>query len=312
MSVAGYASMAVAPLIASFPDVPPDPAPVLGVVAGVAAVALVGASATDDLAGGLASLSTSTALVAALFPGLGWLAVALALAAPGSAAAGVAVVGVASCLPGLAALWLAETETSRRRIDDATVHVRFGGDGPGRTALAGASIAALGAVGVAAAGLFDLVGDDGVTTLLTSFATLVTVGSTLLSAAGDDEDEDDGDDGEGNLPVAVTDAGIRIGDRLHGWEALTGYRVADDTIEVRRDTWFDRTLSFERDGVDDEPAVVDALGRYLPRVDDEGRVEMAAARGHGRSLPGDAASGRERRRSGGHVRQPEREGERSE
>ncbi|MFC7137132.1 hypothetical protein [Halobaculum litoreum] len=235
---------------------------------------------------------------------------ALGATAPGTPAAWVALAGVASCLPAMAALWLAETETSRRRIDDATVHVRFGGDGPGRTALAGAAVAAIGAVGLAAAGLFDLFGDGVGTALFTSVATLVTAGSTVLSAAGDDEggNEDDrdadGTDADDAPRAAVTDAGVRIGERFHGWETLEGYRVTDEEVEIRRDTWLHPTLSFERDDPDDVAAVVDALGRHLPRVDDEGRVETAAAPGHGRGLRDAAeATGGERESAAGRERE---------
>ncbi|MFC7070220.1 hypothetical protein [Halobaculum lipolyticum] len=306
-SLALFAALVVAPATTLLPGIPADPALVSGVAVGVAAVVLGGAVAADDLAGAVSDGRLRRVVEVGLFPSAAWTVAALAVIDAGTPLAWVALAGAAACVPGATALWVADANTTRRRLDDATVRVRFDGDGPSATLGVGAVVASVFPAVATATVLFDLPVDESLLSLTTTLAGLATVGSTVFSALRDDDGDDDEDDDDPT--AAVTDAGIRIGDRLHGWETLEGYRLTDEAVEVRRDTWLRPTMSFDRDDLADEAAVVEAIGRSLPRVGAEGRVEMAASPGHGRSLREGESVGRRRPRDRGteSVRERERE-----
>ncbi|UIO98990.1 hypothetical protein Hbl1158_10635 [Halobaculum sp. CBA1158] len=302
-SLAAFAAGAVAPATALVPGVPADPALLLGVGAGVFSVVVAGATAADDLAGTIAAVPVPLAVGVSAAPSIAWLAVVIADLAPGLPAS-VAAVGAASGVPALVALGVAHAATHRDRIDDATEHAAFRGESRSKVRIA-VAVALLGVGAVTLAGALGYLGDDGWTSAMTGIASLITAASALASAGGDDDsDGDDEGDGEGeadggiggdaDIRVAVTDAGLRVGGRLHGWDGFVGYRLTGGELELPREARYRRSLSFDRENVENEAAVVDALGRYLPRVDDDGRVEMAATRGHGRSLRGDGSKERDR------------------
>ena len=86
-------------------------------------------------------------------------------------------------------------------------------------------------------------------------------------------DDDDGTE------LAVTDAGLRVDRTITAWDDFQGYRVTDDSVQFVRPQWYLPARSFEREKISDEDALLDELAEFLPRLDEQGRVEMAALRG---------------------------------
>lgn len=82
--------------------------------------------------------------------------------------------------------------------------------------------------------------------------------------------------GDDDTEIAVTDGGLRIDQSFTRWDDLAGYRIGDDEIELVRPEWYHPTRSFDRGEIDDEDALLDGLRRFLPRLDERGRVELSA------------------------------------
>jgi hypothetical protein len=100
----------------------------------------------------------------------------------------------------------------------------------------------------------------------TSLLTSLTGLSSLLFLFTDDSTE-----------LAVTDAGLRVDRSMTPWEDLDGFRVTDDEIEIDRAKWWLPTRDFDRDEIDDDAALIEALDEFLPRTDDETEAEHAIA-----------------------------------
>lgn len=87
--------------------------------------------------------------------------------------------------------------------------------------------------------------------------------------------------------LTVTNMGVAIDqytDGSHGrsfnqWADLDGYRVTDDGVELVRSKWYQLTLDFEREKISDEEALIEGLGEFLPRLDQQGRVERSPIQG---------------------------------
>jgi hypothetical protein len=106
------------------------------------------------------------------------------------------------------------------------------------------------AAGAAVIGGLDIDGGISIigslTALSGSFVTLLTDDSTEL---------------------AVTDAGLRVERSMTPWDDLGEFRVTDDAIEIERTRWWLPTRDFDRDEIDDDEALIEALGEFLPRTD---------------------------------------------
>jgi hypothetical protein len=100
------------------------------------------------------------------------------------------------------------------------------------------------------------------TSMLTSLGGL----SSLLFLFTDDSTE-----------LAVTDAGLRVDRSMTPWDDLDGFRVTDDTIEIDRVRWWVLTRDFDRDEIDDDAALIEALAEFLPRTDVATETAVAAA-----------------------------------
>jgi hypothetical protein len=248
-----------------------------GAVAAALAAGLASALAArtvDDLIAALASWWVAALTVV---PPLAYLPYMIVATGPGSADALVAVVGLLAVVPGIGVPVSAAVVRNRRLRTGATeiAVVTVGGDddaggsdngiGGGRNwpVIAVAVVFGVAMVAVGAFVAFTDSGDFG--SLTTALGSLSTV---LLLFANDDETE-----------LAVTDAGLRVDRSMTDWDAFEGYRVTDDQVELVRPGWYRPTRSFERSEISDEDALVEALAEFLPRLDEHGRVEMAARRG---------------------------------
>ena len=238
-------------------------APVLvaaGVAVGTVAVGL--ARSVDDLAGTLASVPVA---VATILPPLAYLPYMILLTEPESPAAFASGVGLFALLPGIGVPVGGAIVRSRRLREAATevAVVTVGGDDDGDetdwSVVAGAVVMGLSFVVFGAIVLFQ--GDAS----LGSVSPMLGGMSTWFLFLDGDETE-----------VAVTDRGLRIDRSFTRWESLEGYRIADGEIELLRTQWYHPARSFECDEIDDEDALLEGLERFLPRLDERGRVELAA------------------------------------
>ncbi|SHH64011.1 hypothetical protein [Halobaculum gomorrense] len=292
-SVALYVVFAVVPAVGFSPGVPVAPAFIAGAGAGVFAVAFAGAASADDLPAALSSRSPVAPLAAALAPPAVWFAVLLLFTSPESPEAALALVGVLAVVPVVVAVVLADRLRTWSALDGATEYAQFdGGDGDGTgngarptgpvaatllvvagivAVSAGAAVVA-GSVGVIAVPLDTLVPS---TTALTTLLGSVT---TVFAALGDDDTE-----------YVVTDAGLRVDRALHEWDEFEGYRIEDDEVVLPRSGRLRPAVTVDADAVDDLDAVATALGRFLPRIDARGRVEVEAGRVRG-SVDGDGTA----------------------
>jgi hypothetical protein len=253
----------------------PSPPPGVLVAGGAALAVTVAALArtVDDLPDRLGSLP---AVAAAVLLPMAYLPYLLTATTPESEAALACVVGLFAVLPGLGATAGGALVRSRRLRAEATELSVFtlggndDGDGSG-----GRSdrliVGALVAVAVVCLGAGAAVGLARDTVAVTTVTTMLGGLSTLLLLVGGDDD---------GTEVAVTDRGLRVEGSFTAWADLAGYRVTDDAVELVRPEWYRPARSFERPGMDDdaESALLEGLAEFLPRLDEAGRVEMAARR----------------------------------
>lgn len=214
----------------------------------------------DDLPGRLASLPVALATV---LPPLGYLPYMILATPPESPEAFVSVLGVLAVLPGIAVPVGGAVVRSRRLREGATevAVVTVGGDGGDDTnwpVVAGAVVMGLSLIVFGAIVLME--GDAA----LGSISPMIGGMSTWMLLLDDDETE-----------VAVTDCGLRIDRSFTPWADLAGYRIGDDELELVRSQWYLPARSFERAEIDDEDALVGGLERFLPRLDEHGRVELS-------------------------------------
>jgi hypothetical protein len=231
---------------------------------GVAVVVAALARSVGDLADTLASAPVA---VATVVPPLAYLPYLILATPPESPAAFASVVGLLAVLPGIAVPVGGAIVRNRRLREAATEEavVTVGGgedtdDGTNWQLVAGVAVAATSFV---AFGVVVLLGGEVTTGTITPALGGI---STWVLLLGDD----------GTTEVAITDRGLRIDRGFTRWENLEGYRLGDDEIELLRCRWYLPARSFEREEIDDEDALIECLGRFLPRVDQHGRVELAA------------------------------------
>lgn len=200
-------------------------------------------------------------VVATVVPPLAYLPALVATAAPGSPVAAVAAAGLLAVLPGLGvptgAVILRNRRLRKRATERTVVTVGDDGGRDRRDWLFVSAAVLLGVVSLVTGLATVLVGgfDLSITTLFGSV-------STFLLLLDDDDTE-----------LAVTDRGLRIDRSLVPWDELEGYRVTEDRIVLVRSQWYLPARRFDRDEVGDEPALLDGLGSFLPRLDaaDDGR-----------------------------------------
>jgi len=224
----------------------------------------------DDLP---ATLEAWRVVAVTVLPPLAYLPFMIVATGPGSADALVAAVGLFAVVPGIAVPVsgaLVRNRRLRAAATDIAVVIVGGEDGDGESGaernwpvIAGAAV--IGVVMIATGAFVAVTGSGD----FASFTSGIGGLSTVLLLLGDDDETE----------LAVTDNGLRIDRSMTRWDALTGYRVTDEAIELVRPHWYTPTRSFERAEISDEDALVSGLAEFLPRLDEHGRVEMAARRG---------------------------------
>jgi hypothetical protein len=231
--------------------------------AGLAVAVLVAAMArtVGDLADAVASVPVAAASV---LPPLAYLPYMVLVTPPESPGAFASLVGLLAVLPGILVLAGGGVIRNRRLRADATevAVVTVGGDDDEDTnwpAVAGAVVMGLSFVVFGAIVVVE--GDAGLGSIFPMLGGM----STWFLFLGDDDTE-----------IAVTDGGLRIDQSFTRWDDLAGYRIGDDEIELVRPEWYHPTRSFDRGEIDDEDALLDGLRRFLPRLDERGRVELSA------------------------------------
>jgi len=226
----------------------------------IAAVVTLVVRTVDDLVDRLLSLPVVVATVG--LPFVYTLPYLLFVVDPDSGAGVVAIVGMGAVLPGLLALLggslIRNSRLRERSTEIVAVTLDETDDEEGRQL----RIAAVGIVTIA------LVTTGAVTVLtgkldfsmVTSLGGLSTV--VLLFANNDRE-------------LVVTDAGFVVDQSVIVWDDLAGYRLTDDKVVLVRSEWYLPDRRFDREEMDDE-ALIEGVGEFLPRVDEQGRVERMA------------------------------------
>jgi hypothetical protein len=240
-----------------------DGVPVL-VGAGVIVAVLVAGMAriVDDLADTVASAPVA---VTTGLPPLGYPAYMILGAEPESPAAFASAVGSFAFLPCVLVPVGGEVVHNRRLREAATevtaVTVGDGTDDDGTDwpLIAGTAVALFSVV--IAVGIAFVSGGTGMGAIAPALGGV----STWFLILGDDDATE----------IAVTDRGLRIDRGFTPWNDLDGYRVGEEEVEFVRTQRYLPTRSFERERIDDEDAFIQALNRYLPRLDERGRVSAA-------------------------------------
>lgn len=242
----GRLDLTVAPLVAG-----------VGIATAVAVGARGVPSLVDRLAG-LAPAVVTVSLPLAYFPYM------IAVTTPGSRAAAVAATGGVSVLAGIGvpvSAALIRSKRLRERADPVATVTVGTADGTDRRHLAGVVVFV---VAVAAVGVFVLVEETaGGGALITAMSGASTALLPLL---------------DGERELAVTDVGLRIDRSVTRWAAFAGYRVTDDAVVLVGERWYRPDRRFDLEGIEDVELLTDALSRYLPRLDDLGRVEVPVRR----------------------------------
>lgn len=265
--IGAYAGLVLVPASALWLRVSGWVTPTIGVLVGaavgVATVVALLARLPDNLAHKLASLPVA---VASVLPPIAYLPYMILATAPESPEAFIAVIGLLAILPGIAVPVGGAIVRNRRRRESATEAAvltvgqeEANSDGRNWQVIAGAVVIGLSVVVFVVIVLVD--GDvtrGAITPILGGF-------SMWLLFVDDDETE-----------VAVTDEGLGIDRSFTAWEDLDGYRVTDGEIELVREEWYLPTRSFDRPEIGDEEALLAGLGRFLPRLDEHGRIEVTA------------------------------------
>ncbi len=240
-----------------------DQAPALVGVGLILAVLVAGtARGIDDLAETLVSAPLAVTIV---LPPLGYTPYLILVAEPGSPAAFASVIGLFALVSGIAVLVGGAIVRNRRLREAATevavVTVGDGTDDDGTDwpLIAGTAVALLSVV--IAGGIVFLSGDAGMGAITPVLGGV----STWFLILGDDDATE----------IAVTDRGLRIDRGFTPWKDLDGYRIGEEEVEFVRTQRYLPTRSFEREEIDNEDALLEAIERYLPRLDERGRVELA-------------------------------------
>lgn len=257
-----YVAMLLVPaaVLLGFGPAGRPPLATLVVVGGlVATVVALAARSVPTLPARLASRPSAAGTVG---PPLAYLPLLVLAVPPASPAARIALVGLLAVLPGIG-LPIGGTVLRNRRLRaraTTVTEVTVGDSDDGgrdRQLIAGLAVVGLAFVAAGAATLYA--GDADAGALGSTFGGLWTA---VLLLAHDESAE-----------VAVTDEGLRIDRGFTRWVDLEGYRVTDESVALVRSQWYLPDRDFDRDAIDDEAALLDALGRYLPRLDAASRVD---------------------------------------
>jgi len=181
---------------------------------------------------------------------------------PDSGTGIVAIVGLGAVLPGVLALLGASLIRNRRLREQSTEIVAVTLDETDDEEGRQLRIAAVGIVTIAlvTTGAVTVLTGELDFSMVTSLGGLSTV--FLLFANNDRE-------------LVVTDAGFVVDQSVIVWDDLAGYRLTDDKVVLVRPEWYLPDRRFDREEMDDE-ALIEGVSEFLPRVDEQGRVELAA------------------------------------
>jgi hypothetical protein len=260
-----YVATLVLPALAVFGWVAVASASLGSILAAGLAIAAATAMAATTIADLPDRVTSPSVVVAAILPPLLFLPYMI-LAQPEFAPDVFPVVGLLAVLPGIGVLLAgAEIRNRRLRAQASEYAVVTTGDDANESSL-GRSIrvAAAGGVGLIVVGVavsilaFD--GFDGNSTLFTSLTGL----SSLFFLFDNDSQE-----------LAVTDKGLRVNRSMTPWADFDSFRVTDEKIKLKRARWWLPTRDFDREEIDDDAAVIEAMGEFLPRTDTE--TERATA-----------------------------------
>ena len=226
----------------------------------IAAVVTLVVRTVDDLVDRLLSLPVVVATVG--LPFVYTLPYLLFVVDPDSGAGIVAIVGMGAVLPGMLALLggslIRNSRLRERSTEIVAVTLDETDDEEGRQL----RIAAVGIVTIAlvTTGAVTVLTGEMDFSMVTSLGGLSTV--VLLFANNDRE-------------LVVTDAGLVVDQSVIVWDDLAGYRLTDDKVVLVRSEWYLPDRRFDREEMDDE-ALIEGVGEFLPRVDEQGRVERMA------------------------------------
>lgn len=250
---------------------------VVGLGIGVVVALVVGT--VDDLAERVTSWPV---MAVAVGPPLLYLRYVILVPEPGSTQALVAGAGLFAVIPGAGVFSVGRRINTHRRRETATEITTvtvgaYDGTALRRWLHVGRSLYTLGSVTLIC-GFIVFVGLENPTShpilLLVTFGIILDIYSILekrlLRARGDD----------GSM-IVVTDIGLSGDQYIRGrsnrtvtqWEKFDGYRVTDDAIALVFSSPFRQKWEFDREEINDETALVDGLGEYLPRLDAEGATE---------------------------------------
>jgi len=226
----------------------------------IAAVVTLVVRTVDDLVDRLLSLPVVVLTVG--LPFVYTLPYLLFVVDPDSGAGVVAIVGMGAVLPGLLALLggslIRNSRLRERSTEIVAVTLDETDDEEGRQ-LRIAAVAIV-AIALITTGAVTVLTGELDFSMVTSLGGLSTV--VLLFANNDRE-------------LVVTDAGFVVDQSVIVWDDLAGYRLTDDKVVLVRSEWYLPDRRFDREEMDDE-ALIEGVGEFLPRVDEQGRVERMA------------------------------------
>jgi hypothetical protein len=267
-----YVATILLPVLTLFGPVPVESAvgPLIGIGVAMAGVVTLSARTVPNLANRTASLPI---VLCSTLPPLAYLPYLIVATTPGSREGALAAVGLLAILPGLLVPVGGAIIRSRalRGTASERLVVTVGEEDGESSELAVAGIVLVGFATVVAGVTIIFTGETATGAALTSMSGVWT---SLLPLLGNDTTE-----------VAVTDLGIRIDRSFTVWDDLRGYRLSEESVELVRARRYHPNRSFERDEISEEDAFVEALGEFLPRLDERGRIDKPP-----RNPPGDLAS----------------------
>lgn len=233
----------------------------VGISVVLAALGTGVARTVDDLVDRLLSRSVVTVMVCLPLVFLPYL---VFVVDPDSGAGMVAIAGLSAVVPGNGALLGGVIVRDRRLRETATeeVVVTVGdSENNNQQALRIAAVMIVPMTLIANGAAIILTGDISTTTFTTLVGGLIPV--FLLFA-------------DTSRELAVTDVGFRSEQSTIVWDDLAGYRLTDDNVVLVRSEWYLPNRQFDRTDISDEDALIKGLGGFLPRLDEQGRVERMA------------------------------------
>lgn len=233
----------------------------VGISVVLAALGTGVARTVDDLVDRLLSRSVVTVMVCLPLVFLPYL---VFVVDPASGAGMVAIAGLSAVVPGNGALLGGVIVRDLRLRETATeeVVVTVGdSENNNQRALRIAAVMIVAMTLIANGAAIILTGDISTTTFTTLVGGLIPV--FLLFA-------------DTSRELAVTDVGFRSEQSTIVWDDLAGYRLTDDNVVLVRSEWYLPNRQFDRADISDEDALIKELEGFLPRLDEQGRVERMA------------------------------------